>query len=581
MPRPRIYDENHFKLTSYTTKEGRTNIVGYRNKWDPVKKQSRTEKRFHVGVLNPDTGEVRLSMAFLGAHPEYEGKRWYYEQNELVERSEEVLKEQEQRKPADDISSDLSYGATWACWKTFEAHHIVEDIKSAFGAEDGENLLRLAVYQFLEARSMDCYDEWRQNVWLPKSAPLCGQRISDLLSRVDHQKMMDYFKLRFNRCKEKHQDKDGREILQQYLAIDSTGISTYSETIDTAAYGHAKQNPELKQINFTLGVDYLTGDVCYAYESEGSINDKSLYPHILQDMQNHGFDLTNTALVTDRGYESMLNIQKILNLDLQFLTGVPLVEKGIRDRFIKYKDSFENLAFWDSDLEIAARTFEENWVQNLDGGNVRKKIQLNLYRDPNLAPRQTLELLRLVDRVLRDKNDGKRIDPDDWRRVSRYISEVKGEENEKVGVKNLEALNEMKMLAGCYAIRTNCMINPFDALRLYRQRNLIETAFRQFKVLNEGARLRTTQTSYIGKLMVHVLAQTLRMILQITAQKNKNAENKLPGDSLTQAVYCLQRVRAIRPGGRAYWVMKEVPKKARDIFTLLGVPVPDPKFQSL
>jgi hypothetical protein len=257
------------------------------------------------------------------------------------------------------------------------------------------------------------------------------------------------------------------------------------------------------------------------------------------------------------------------------------VEKGIRDRFIKYKDSFENLAFWDSDLEIAARTFEENWVQNLDGGNVRKKIQLNLYRDPNLAPRQTLELLRLVDRVLRDKNDGKRIDPDDWRRVSRYISEVKGEENEKVWVKNLEALNEMKMLAGCYAIRTNCMINPFDALRLYRQRNLIETAFRQFKVLNEGARLRTTQTSYIGKLMVHVLAQTLRMILQITAQKNRNAENKLPGDSLTQAVYCLQRVRAIRPGGRAYWVMKEVPKKARDIFTLLGVPVPDPKFQSL
>ena len=33
-------------------------------------------------------------------------------------------------------------------------------------------------------------------------------------------------------------------------SFDSTSISTYSNTINAAAWGHAKQNPELRQVNY-------------------------------------------------------------------------------------------------------------------------------------------------------------------------------------------------------------------------------------------------------------------------------------------------------------------------------------------
>ena len=60
-----------WNYSSYTDKMGRTYIISYYNKWDPVKKQSRVAKRVHVGRLNADTGEVSLSKAFLEEHPEY------------------------------------------------------------------------------------------------------------------------------------------------------------------------------------------------------------------------------------------------------------------------------------------------------------------------------------------------------------------------------------------------------------------------------------------------------------------------------------------------------------------------------
>ena len=37
-----------------------------------------------------------------------------------------------------------------------------------------------------------------------------------------------------------------------------------------------------------------------------------------QRMIDHQFDLSNTVLVTDRGYHSLMNMQKLINLELKF-----------------------------------------------------------------------------------------------------------------------------------------------------------------------------------------------------------------------------------------------------------------------
>ena len=322
MGRPRVYDTPHFCLHTYVRK-GHTYVEAYRNEWDPEKKRSRIAQRKYVGALDTETGRVRLGKKYLSENPQYEGKILYYEDKQLVERTpEEVQEELNQRVPS-PLNDIVSYGASAACWLVAQQSGMLEDLKETFGAEVGSDLLRLAIYQYLDGGSMDCFEQWASQHWLPKARTFSGQRISEMLSEITHQDITSYLKLRNQRCVEHFNSvKTQAEKLKKtgprfrYLALDSTALSTYSVTISNAAYGYAKQNPELRQVNFTLGVDYLNGDVCYAYESEGSITDKSVYPHLMMDLHHNGYNLQDTVIVTDRGYQSIYNIQRLLDIEI-------------------------------------------------------------------------------------------------------------------------------------------------------------------------------------------------------------------------------------------------------------------------
>lgn len=598
MARPRTLPDDHFRFSTFR-KGDSTYVYGYRNEWDPEKKQSRIAKRIYVGTLNEITGRVKLGKKYLSNHPEYEGKTLYFENRTLVERSEQDVAEEVEQRETSWASNNLSYAATWALWQFASKNRILQNLQAVFGKQLGTNLLALAIYQLLDGGAMNGYEDWLPDNWLPVSAPLSSQRISELLAQVDHEDMVNYFRLRFDRSKENYQrwleeieqnaKKNGSvmppsTMQKMYMALDSTAISTFSMTIEDAAYGHAKQNPELKQINLTLAVDFLNGDVCYAREDEGSITDKSVYKSILAQMKSYGFDLDETVLVTDRGYSSLLNLQNLFNTDVSFVAGVPIVEKGLKDKFAKFREALCDLAFYNSEYDVYCRTIKENWKQNTEGGSIDRTCFVHLYRFPEIALSQQKQLLKKVDKVLDKKRSRQVVDRDDWNFVARFITERKEEHDgkeKKIWEKNLEALRFWERTAGCFVIRSDWLEEPIEALRIYRRRNIVEVAFRQFKVLNGGDRLQATQTSYMGKLMVHIIAQSLRMAITVQAKKRETQELKLPDNSVEKLLKALKRVRAVRTATRATWVVEPLTKKAQDMLELLNLPKPPMTFRSI
>lgn len=598
MARPRTLPDDHFRFSTFR-KGDSTYVYGYRNEWDPEKKQSRIAKRIYVGTLNEITGRVKLGKKYLSNHPEYEGKTLYFENRTLVERSEQDVAEEVEQRETSWASNNLSYAATWALWQFASKNRILQNLQAVFGKQLGTNLLALAIYQLLDGGAMNGYEDWLPDNWLPVSAPLSSQRISELLAQVDHEDMVNYFRLRFDRSKENYQrwleeieqnaKKNGSvmppsTMQKMYMALDSTAISTFSMTIEDAAYGHAKQNPELRQINLTLAVDFLNGDVCYAREDEGSITDKSVYKSILAQMKSYGFDLDETVLVTDRGYSSLLNLQNLFNTDVSFVAGVPIVEKGLKDKFAKFREALCDLAFYNSEYDVYCRTIKENWKQNTEGGSIDRTCFVHLYRFPEIALSQQKQLLKKVDKVLDKKRSRQVVDRDDWNFVARFITERKEEHDgkeKKIWEKNLEALRFWERTAGCFVIRSDWLEDPIEALRIYRRRNIVEVAFRQFKVLNGGDRLQATQTSYMGKLMVHIIAQSLRMAITVQAKKRETQELKLPDNSVEKLLKALKRVRAVRTATRATWVVEPLTKKAQDMLELLNLPKPPMTFRSI
>lgn len=574
MGRPRIYDTPHFCLHTYVRK-GHTYVEAYRNEWDPEKKRSRIAQRKYVGVLDTTTGRVRLGKKYLSENPQYEGKILYYEDKQLVERTPEEVQEELDKRVPSPLNDVVSYGASAACWLVAQQSGMLEDLKKTFGAEVGADLLRLAVYQYLDGGSMDCFEQWASQHWLPKARTFSGQRISEMLSKITHQDITSYLKLRNHRCVEHfNKVKTQAEELKKpgprfrYLALDSTALSTYSVTISSAAYGYAKQNPELRQVNFTLGVDYLNGDVCYAYESEGGITDKSVYPHLMMDLHHNGYNLQDTVIVTDRGYQSICNIQRLLDIEINYVCGVPLTEESVKQLFERYKSSLSNPAFLNDRLKVAARTSKELWEKATDSGPLHLSTSLHLYKYPELAAQQAISLHQKIEEVLEKKNSGEKLHSADWSRVRNYIVE----NNKNVWVKNIKGLEEFLTRAGCFAIRTNCIEDPFECLAVYKQRQIVETAFRQMKVLNGNNRLRCTERTYVGKLLLFVIAQSLRMRMLYTVKENEQRlDLDLPGDSLDKAMAMLKGIMAIRPPSKAVWAGRPISKKARDILELLGI----------
>lgn len=280
-------------LLSTTDSSGRTYIRAYQNAWNAEKKQSFVKSRIQVGRLRSD-GSVTLSEGFKESFPSFADTTWYWGDHALL--PEEEFRQQ---FPQKDSPPDLSwsnevirFGSTWAAWETAVHRGILEDLEVVFGNKTARQLLALAVYKFDGGGAMMTFEDWLPQVWLPEIEPLNGRRISELLSKVSVSLTENYYKRRYDRASER--SKDGMT-----LSFDSTSISTYSSGIVDAAWGHAKQNPQLRQVNYLVVCDHATGDVVYAFSYDGSVNDKTILAQVYLQMQSAGLNLANNILVTD------------------------------------------------------------------------------------------------------------------------------------------------------------------------------------------------------------------------------------------------------------------------------------------
>ena len=564
-------------LLSTTDSSGRTYIRAYQNAWNAEKKRSFVKSRIQVGRLRSD-GSVALSEGFKESFPSFADTTWYWGDHALL--SEEEFRQQ---FPQKDSPPDLSwsnevirFGSTWAAWETAVHRGILEDLEVVFGNKTARQLLALAVYKFDGGGAMMTFEDWLPQVWLPEIEPLNGRRISELLSKVSVSLTENYYKRRYDRASER--SKDGMT-----LSFDSTSISTYSSGIVDAAWGHAKQNPQLRQVNYLVVCDHATGDVVYAFSYDGSVNDKTILAQVYLQMQSAGLNLANNILVTDRGFQSIWNTQTAINLDLKYIQFLSLnegvVREALRRKMLPLSDP---TAHRDPELCISALSVEDLWTQATDAGPVTIKGPLHLYRDAITAQEDADALHRDILYAVKVKNEQektpngktKRLDETLWKRVKPFLYENKHpKDGDSVWSIRDEKLREAVRFMGCRAIRTNAVSNPFEALCIYRQRDIIEQGFNQLKNEVGGSRLVATETTYRGKLFIFSLAQSIRMSMLRTAAETvqKNPKLKMPEESLCKLIVQLQGLQARKHRTTDAFIVGIIPKRYRDLLTLIGI----------
>lgn len=579
-----------WNFTTVVTAQGYCYVKAYKMKWDPVLKKSKRHLQRHVGRLLEDD-RIKISPKFSADFPEYSGDDWFWGANKKPVREAEYRQDfpatpgpAPEDEDACNPQATLDVGLTWAAMQVAENSGIRSHLHEIFGKELGEDLLYLSIYKLAGGGAMMTYDLWRQKVWLPRSKRLSGQKISEILSSVTREQVTGYFRLRHNR-----QDAIWEEIYKQNpelrgqpieYALDNTSISTYSNTLSEAQFGHAKRDPDLKQINYTVICDQRSGDIVFSHMFDGAVNDVSSLSDILFSMREAGFDLDKNILVTDRGYSSLENVQRMINLNIRYLQGVRYIEDSLKQRFAKHRNSLYKNAFYSSEEKAFAFTVTEPWTQNTEAGRLKLNTYIHLYRLVGHEDATAQLISENADEIIRLKDAKRSVPKDLWAAYSRFVVSVRDKNGKERWVRNSSKIDEAVESAGYFVLRSNVVSDAFEALAIYRQRNMVEQDFNQLKNWLDGDRLRVGAVSVQGKLLVSTIGTALRMMMLCSAKKMENRKDKLtiPGGSLDRLLMELTLVRAEKRKNANAWIRNTIPASRRRCFELLQLPEPPRKF---
>ena len=616
------------KLMSYKNK-GKTYVRAYRNKWiAPTQEEAAQGKKgrsvpavqIQVGVIQP-SGMVKMSSKFLSLHPEFAQQDWYYLNHDLVDENtffdqlpaesvgfpnkkpveesavaedkttnEDLSQELTEEEPEDKEEGNFKFFLPHYALKGLAIHQgIVSVLAEVFGSKDAEQWISYAIYQILKGGSADCYSDWAYHQILPRVAQnLSGQEITKLLRTCTPEAWDEFWAKRFKTLQKKQAEIAGR-IPVRYCAIDSTSINSYSSA-EQIEFGHAKQDEGLPQLNLATVLDQLTGHIVYAFAYNGSINDRGSYSYIYERMKQAGFPMDQIMLISDRGYPSNAMLNKLINDDMAFLTGCPIAVGSNEEKWIfaQGRELERRTQAWDRVHRVYSHTFTESWQKS---NKTTVKVYSHLFYDPEHAQAVRSNLNSLVVQVFDELSHGRKVDQRLFQEARPYLKEVadpKGSQHQtpkKIWVIDQTAVNRTADRAGWLNIKSNVVENPSVAIDLYRLRGLIEQGFDQLKNQLPGRRLRVTEVSHLGKLLVYLIGCDLRLQirhnLMLQQERGPNWKMELPGNSINKLLMSMDRYTVRRNRSCEHWLVDLLPKRVRDWLTcLFRVDVPAKRFRS-
>lgn len=277
------------------------------------------------------------------------------------------------------------YGDIWLLEQIAEKTKIRRDLEAVFegNGEMVEAVMTLAMFPYLTKYSYSRVERWQRNVKAPCDFPLTPKTITKLTQAITEKHRMELLSLRASRL--------GKDEL---CAVDSTSRSTYGESLADIHWGKNKEHLPLEQINSAVVYTLSSHMPVYYRTFPGNMPDSRSLDVILKDLKDSGF--RDIALITDRGYDSLRNMERYIRSGQAMLMSVKIGQKYIMD-IISGFGSYElcpDAMSIDPETELAWSQHDLEYEVEATNGRSRKadRLKLNIYLD---AKRRSMLLLKL------------------------------------------------------------------------------------------------------------------------------------------------------------------------------------------
>ncbi len=520
-------------------KNGVTYVYDSVSYWDSKKAQPRN-RRTCIGKLDPETSEIIYN------------KR-YIEKQQL-----EVQKKQLGRHTTID-SQRRFYGATYLFDCIVDKLGVREDLNRCFG-ELSNQILSIAYYLVLEDRApMSRFARWAHTHEHPFAKEIPSQRSSELFRNITEDAKQRFFLF---------QSKRRSEV--EYLAYDTTSISSYSQSIKQVKYGVNKDHDPLAQINLALLFGQSSRLPVSYRKLPGNISDVTTIKKLLHDVKY--LDIKKVKLVLDRGFYSEANINALYTHHYKFLLGTKTSLRYVKDFFDKVHSTMATRCNYSVPHALYMRSTTVDWnysyLKPRSGEKVKdtRRLYLHLYYDEQRATDEKIHFNKLLDQLEEELYSDKR----EARHEKMYTRYFTVHTTPKRGTQltpNDEAIKEKENRMGYFALISNGIKDPKEAIEIYRNKDVIEKAYDDLK--NRLSMHRTSvssEESLDGKLFVQFIA----LILVSYIKQKMDKENLYKKFTLQGVLDELDVIEKFTHP-QSTPIVGEVTKKQRMLFEKLGV----------
>ena len=510
--------------------------------WDKENQQSRA-KRTLIGKVDPVTGEIIPTRSY---------------KKKPAPASSEV-------KPGPIPMTQVRrifYGAGYLLDQIGKQTGVYADLKAIF-PEHYKQILSIAYYLILEENNaLSRFSHWQKLHHHPYCQDIPSQRSSDLFQSIDEEGRMAFFQKQGNRRMEK-----------EYWAFDTTSISSYSEVLSQVKKGRNKEHDRLPQINLALLFGAQSGLPFYYRKLSGNITDVKTVRQLMKEFDVMGYKKVN--VIFDRGFYSKDNINALYKHHQKFVIGVQLKLKYVKGVLEAER---ENLKLW-SNFETQFNTYGVcrtiNWEYEQERpykGDViksEKRAYLHLFYNPEKAIKDQVDMNDYLTALHQDLKENTLKDY----RMKDYDKYFEVTETPKRGKKitpKEDAMRNAVRNYGYFALLSNEVNDPFEALSLYRSKDVVEKAFGNLKERLNFRRMQvSSELSLNGKLFVEFIA-----LIYLSYVKKKMQDAELFNQWTLQGVLDeLDMIELFEAPGRGR-VLREVTTKQKELYEALGVALP-------
>lgn len=343
------------------------------------------------------------------------------------------------------------------------------DVLESVFPEQWEKILDLATYMMMtENNVMQYFEDYGYHHALFNESNFTDSTIGRLFDNMNI-KDMDLF---IRAWVKMYADKD------IYISYDSTNMNCVAGNLELAEYGHAKDNPDLPQVNMSLGYNQTGNKPLFYSLYPGSIIDNTECEKMVERAKY--YECENMGFILDRGYFSIKNIRYFERNGYDYILmtkgNAGFVQEAVEECQAILRNGYTNYI---EEHELYGMTLEKDLF------GTGKTEYVHVYYDGIQAEKEKIIIngrYKKMDEIMEEKVQRKTQRKEDVKAYEGYYK-VRFDDNGYLLAyqRKEKKIKEMVNKVGYFVIVTSKKMDAAEALNIYRDRDAVEKTFRMEK----------------------------------------------------------------------------------------------------